>query len=294
MGGNDMSYDILSILQEKAPTFSKGQKRIARYITEAYDKAAFMTANRLGKTVGVSESTVVRFAVDLGFDGYPSMQKAMQEMVLNRLTSVQRIEVANDRLGNQDVVSMVLHSDMEKLRQTGETLDREEFSAAVNAVLKAKRVYILGVRSVAPLANFLGYYLNYMFNNVHVIPGSSAGEMFERIVGVNSEDVVIAFSFPRYSASTTKGVKYCRSAGATVIGITDSKLSPLGSSSDHVLSAKSDMVSLVDSLVAPISVVNALIVALAASREQAMEKTFDTLEKVWEEYHVYEKKADLP
>ena len=285
-----MSYDILSILQEKAPTFSKGQKRIARYITEAYDKAAFMTANRLGKTVGVSESTVVRFAVDLGFDGYPSMQKAMQEMVLNRLTSVQRIEVANDRLGNQDVVSMVLHSDMEKLRQTGETLDREEFSAAVNAVLKAKRVYILGVRSVAPLANFLGYYLNYMFNNVHVISGVSAGEMFEKIVGVNSEDVVIAFSFPRYSSSTTKGAQYCRSAGATVIGFTDSKLSPLGQCSDHVLIAKSDMVSLVDSLVAPLSIVNALIVAIAAKKEKELSQTFANLERIWDEYDVYEKR----
>ena len=287
-----MSYDILSILQEKAPTFSKGQKRIARYITEAYDKAAFMTANKLGRTVGVSESTVVRFAVDLGFDGYPSMQKAMQEMVLNRLTSVQRIEVANDRLGNQDVVSMVLHSDMEKLRQTGDTLDREEFSAAVNAVLKAKRVYILGVRSVAPLANFLGYYLNYMFNNVHVISGVSAGEMFEKIVGVNSEDVVIAFSFPRYSASTTKGAQYCRSAGATVIGVTDSKLSPLGSTSDHVLIAKSDMVSLVDSLVAPLSVVNALIVAIAAKKEKELSQTFANLERIWDEYEVYEKREN--
>ena len=287
-----MSNDILAILQEKQSTFSKGQKRIAHYITEAYDKAAFMTANRLGKTVGVSESTVVRFAVDLGFDGYPSMQKAMREMVLNRLTSVQRIEVANNRFGDQDVVSMVLHADMEKLRQTSETVSREEFKAAVDAILKAKRVYILGVRSVAPLANFLGYYLNYMFNNVHVISGSSAGEMFERIVGVNSEDVVIAFSFPRYSASTTKGAKYCRSAGATVIGITDSKLSPLGSNSDYVLLAKSDMVSLVDSLVAPLSLVNALIVAIAAQREKELSQTFANLERIWDEFDVYEKQVE--
>ena len=287
-----MNHDILAILQEKEPTFSKGQKRIAKYITEAYDKAAFMTANRLGKTVGVSESTVVRFAVDLGFDGYPSMQKAMQEMVLNRLTSVQRIEVASDRFGDQDVVSMVLHSDMEKLRQTGETVSREDFHAAVNAILKAKRIYILGVRSVAPLANFLGYYLNYMFNNVHVISGSSVGEMFERIVGVTSEDVVIAFSFPRYSSSTTRGAQYCHSAGATVIGFTDSKLSPLGSTCDHVLVAKSDMVSLVDSLVAPLSIVNALIVAIAAKREKELSRTFANLEKIWDEYDVYEKQAD--
>lgn len=287
-----MSYDILAILQEKEAGFSKGQKRIARYITEAYDKAAFMTANRLGKTVGVSESTVVRFAVDLGFDGYPSMQKAMQEMVLNRLTSVQRLEVASGRIGDQDVVSMVLHSDMEKLRQTSETVDREAFRQAVNAILKAKRVYILGVRSVAPLANFLGYYLNYMFNNVHVISGFSAGEMFEKIVSVNAEDVVIAFSFPRYSSSTTKGAQYCRSAGATVIGITDSCLSPLGQCSDHVLLAKSDMVSLVDSIVAPLSLVNALIVAVASRREKELAQTFSTLERIWDEYDVYEKQVE--
>ncbi len=287
-----MSCNFLSILQEKEPTFSKGQKRIARYITDSYDKAAFMTANRLGKTVGVSESTVVRFAVDLGFDGYPSMQKAMREMVLNRLTSVQRIEVASNRIGDQDVVSMVLHSDMEKLRQTSETVSREEFSMAVSAILKAKRVYILGVRSVAPLANFLGYYLNYMFNNVHVLSGLSAGEMFEKIVGVNSDDVIIAFSFPRYSASTTKGARYCRSAGATVIGITDSKDSPLGQCSDHVLLAKSDMVSLVDSLVAPLSLVNALIVAIAAKKEKELSQTFANLERIWDEYDVYEKQVE--
>lgn len=287
-----MSCNFLSILQEKEPTFSKGQKRIARYITDSYDKAAFMTANRLGKTVGVSESTVVRFAVDLGFDGYPSMQKAMREMVLNRLTSVQRIEVASNRIGDQDVVSMVLHSDMEKLRQTSETVSREEFNAAVSAVLKAKRVYILGVRSVAPLANFLGYYLNYMFNNVHVLSGLSAGEMFEKIVSVNSDDVIIAFSFPRYSASTTKGARYCRSAGATVIGITDSKDSPLGQCSDHVLLAKSDMVSLVDSLVAPLSLVNALIVAIAAKKEKELSQTFANLERIWDEYDVYEKQTE--
>lgn len=286
-----MNHDFLTLLQEKTPGFSKGQRRIAQYITESYDKAAFMTASRLGKTVNVSESTVVRFAVDLGFDGYPAMQKAMQEMVLNRLTSVQRIEVANDRLSGQDVISMVVRSDIEKLRQTEDTVSREEFNNAVNAILKAKRVYILGVRSVAPLANFLGYYLNYMFNNVHVISGVSAGEMFEKIVGVNSEDVVIAFSFPRYSVSTTKGARYCCSAGATVIGFTDSKLSPLGQCCDHVLVAKSDMVSLVDSLVAPLSLINALIVAIAARKEKELSRTFENLERIWDEYDVYEKQV---
>jgi len=287
-----MSNDILAILQEKQPTFSKGQRLIAKYITQAYDKAAFMTANRLGKTVGVSESTVVRFAVDLGFDGYPSMQKAMQEMVLNRLTSVQRIEVANNRIGDQDVVNMVIHSDMEKLRQTGETLNRSDFVSAVNAIIHARRVFILGVRSAAPLAEFLGYYLNYMFNNVHVITGCGTSEMFEKIVGITSQDVVIAFSFPRYSSATTKGAQYCRSTGATVIGVTDSRESPLGLNCDHVLCAKSDMVSLVDSLVAPLSVVNALIVAIASKREKELQRTFEALENIWDQYHVYEKQEN--
>lgn len=287
-----MSTDFLTILQEKSAGFSKGQRLIARYITQSYDKAAFMTANKLAKTVGVSESTVVRFAVDLGFDGYPSMQKAMREMVLNRLTSVQRIEVASNRIGDNDVLTTVLQSDMDKLRRTAETVSREEFDAAVNAVLSAKRVYIIGVRSTAPLANFLGYYLNYMFNNVHIVTASGTSEMFEKIVGVNSDDVVIAFSFPRYSSSTAKAAQYCRTTGANVIAITDSPASPLGQSADHVICAKSDMVSLVDSLVAPLSVVNALIVAIAAKREKEVHRTFETLEHIWDQYHVYEKQVN--
>ena len=287
-----MNVDLFTLLQQKAQTFSKGQRLLARYITEAYDKAAFMTANRLGKTVGVSESTVVRFAVELGYDGYPSMQKAMQEMVLNRLTSVQRIEVANDRIGNQDVVTSVLQSDADKLRQTAELVDRDAFNAAVKAILGAKRIYILGCRSAAPLANFLGYYLNFMFDDVQIVTASGASEMFEKLIRVNADDVVIGFSFPRYSAATVKGAQYCRTTGATVIGFTDSHLSPLGQHSDYVLLAKSDMLSLVDSLVAPLSVVNALIVALASGREHILSKTFDALERVWEEYNVYEKRVD--
>lgn len=287
-----MRQDILSVLKSKEASFSKGQRRIAQFILESYDKAAFMTANVLGKTVGISESTVVRFAVELGYDGYPSMQKALQEMVVNRLTAAQRIEVTNDRIGDQNVLSMVLQSDMEKLRQTGETVDHAAFDAAVNAVLGAERVYILGVRSAAPLANFLGYYLNYMFQNVHILTASGASEMFEQIVGVNSRDAVIAFSFPRYSATTLKTAQYCHSTGATVIAVTDSKRSSLAQSSDHVLVAKSDMVSLVDSLVAPLSVVNALIVAIASKKEKELSKTFQELEHVWSEYNIYEKQED--
>lgn len=283
-----MTKDILTLLQEKSNTFSKGQKVLARYITECYDKAAFMTASRMGKTVGVSESTVVRFAVDLGFDGYPAMQKAMQEMVLTRLTSVQRIEVANTRLADQDVLSTVLHSDMEKLRLTMETVSREDFSAAVDAILRAERIVVMGTRSTAPLANFFGYYLRYMFPNVVTVTTSGSSELFEQIVDMGSKDVLIAFSFPRYSSTTAKGAEYCRENGVTVIGITDSRLSPLGSNCDWVLIAKSDMLSLVDSLVAPMSLVNALLVALAAGREKALSEKLSRLESIWQEQHVYD------
>ena len=287
-----MQEDIIAMLQSGNRKFSKGQRRIKAYILESYDKAAFMTASRLGDTVGVSESTVVRFAMELGFEGYPEMQRAMQDMVLNRLTSVQRIGVTNDRIGDNDVVSKVLQADAEKLRKTDETVSREEFAAAVQAILQARRIYIVGVRSAAPVANFLSYYMNYMFDNVHTITNSGGSEILEKLVNVGPEDVLIAFSYPRYSTSTVKGAQYCRSIGAKVIGLTNTKRSPLAENSDYSLIAKSDMVSMVDSLVAPLSLVNALIVALAGKREDVLKKNFGTLERVWEEYNVYEKRTD--
>ena len=284
-----MNSDILTMIQTNMPSFSKGQKLIAKYIMESYDKAAFMTASRLGKTVGVSESTVVRFAVELGYVGYPSMQKALQAMILNRLTSVQRIEVTNDRIGDQDVVSMVLQADIDKIRMTNEELDRASFDAAVNAIAKAENIYILGVRSSASLASFLGFYLNYMFNNVKLVTDSGTGSVFEQIVRVSPRDVVIGISFPRYSSSTIKGIQFCRDIGATVIGLTDAIDSPVGQCSDYVLVAKSDMVSLVDSLVAPLSMINALVVATAQRREKELANTLNKLERIWDEYEVYEK-----
>ena len=287
-----MQKNILRILDLKKGSFSKGQRRIAAYITESYDKAAFMTASKLGKIAGVSESTVVRFAMELGYDGYPSMQKAMQEMVLNRLTPSQRIGVANDRIGDQDVVSMVLQSDMDKLRKTNETVNREDFKAAVDAIKNAKRIYILGVGSASMLANFTAHYFRYMFDYVRCVTSSDAADMFGNLIHVNSDDVVIAFSFPRYSSSTVKAARFCRDAGAKVIAVTNSTMSPLGQNCDHVLVAKSDMVSLVDSLVGPLSLVNALVVAVAATREKNLEKTFTALEQVWHDYHVYEKDND--
>ena len=287
-----MQNDILNMLQSNLPKFSKGQRAIARYITENYDKAAFMTANRLGKTVGISESTVVRFATELGYDGYPAMQKALQEMVVNRLTSAQRIEVANDRIGNQDILTTVIQSDMEKLRQTAEMISRQDFLQAVDQILNARKVYIIGVRSTAPLANFFGYYLGQMLDNVHTVTTSGTSAVFEQIISVDERDAVVAFSFPRYSTSTAQGARYCRSKGARVIGITDSPASPLGRNCDYVLLAKSDMISLVDSLTAPLSIVNALIVAIASRREQELSAKFEELERLWDEHHVYEKQVE--
>ncbi len=284
-----MAADILATIQAGMDGFSKGQKLIARYILESYDKAAFMTASKLGKTVNVSESTVVRFAVEIGYDGYPSMQRAMQDMIRNKLTSVQRIEVARDRIGNQDIMNMVFQSDIEKIRMTQEEIDRGAFEASVEAILNAKRIYILGVRSSAVIAQFLGFYFNYMFDNVKLVDTSSASEMFEQIVRVGPGDVVLGISFPRYSARTIKALRFCHDTGATVVALTDTMQSPIAEMADHVLIAKSDMVSLVDTLVAPLSLCNALLVSIGSRKEAELSKTFTHLEEIWEEYEVYEK-----
>ena len=214
-----MSNDILAVIQDNVAGFSKGQKLIANYILNYYDKAAFMTASKLGKTVNVSESTVVRFAAELGFDGYPSMQKALQEMIRNKLTSIQRIEVTNDRIGNQDILSTVMQSDVEKIRMTMEETDRTSFSNAVDAICNARKIYILGVRSASMLANFLAFYFQYIFEHVVNIDTVSISEVFEQTIHVGSEDVFIGMSFPRYSKRTITAMEYAKSQGATVIAI---------------------------------------------------------------------------
>ena len=284
-----MASDILTTIHDQLRTFSKGQKLIANYILQSYDKAAFMTASRLGKTVGVSESTVVRFAVELGFDGYPSMQRTLQELVRNKLTSVQRIEVANDRIGNQDVVSTVLQADIDTLRKTSETLDRREMSASVELILQAKRIYIIGVRSSTAIADFLNFYFRNIFENVSLVSSTSTSEMFEQMLRVGKGDVVIGISLPRYSSRTVKTMQYAKDCGAATIAITDKPDAPAGKLADHVLVAKSDMVSIVDSLVAPMSVVNALIVAVSRRREEQVSTTFKNLERLWDEYDDYER-----
>lgn len=281
--------DLLSKIQNGLSGFSKGQKRIAKFIIEHYDKAAFMTASKMGQCVGVSESTVVRFATELGYSGYPSMQRALQDMIRTKLTAVQRIEVANDRLQNQDILQMVLQADVEKIRMTLNEINRDEFGAAVDSILGARRIYILGVRSSAALASFLGFYFNLIFENVRLVHTTSVSEMFEQVLRVGKGDVVIGISFPRYSKRTVKAMKFARDRGADVITITDSPLSPLVPISSYCLYAKSDMVSFVDSLVAPLSLINALIVAVGIKKKDDISNTFESLERIWEEYEVYEK-----
>ncbi len=287
-----MNRDILSNIQAQMPTFSKGQKLIANFILNSYDKAAFMTASKLGKTVKVSESTVVRFAAELGYDGYPAMQRTLQEMIRNKLTSVQRIEVSDDRIGNHDILSMVMQSDMDKVRLTLEQIDRVAFDGAVSDIVAAKRIYILGVRSAGALSTFLAFYFNLIFENVTHVAASSASEMFEHLLRVGPDDVVIGISFPRYSKRTVKAMEFAHDRGARVIAITDSEVSPLADTADRVLMAKSDMVSFVDSLVAPLSLVNALIVAISRVKKQDISKSLGELEHIWAEYEVYETVAE--
>lgn len=284
-----MNHDILSAIQENMHTFSKGQKRIAGFILESYDKAAFMTASKLGKKVGVSESTVVRFAAELGYEGYPDMQKSLQKMIRNRLTSVQRIEVTNDRIGDQDLLATVLQSDIEKIRLTLEELDRDSFERAVDSIVYARRIYIMGVRSSAAIANFLTFYFHLIFDNVTEVSANTSSEVFESLLRVGEEDVVIGVSFPRYSSRTVQAMQFARDRGATTIAITDSEASPLAPISTCTLKARSDMASFVDSLVAPLSLVNALLVAVSRKKNDELAHTFQTLEKIWEEYGVYEK-----
>ena len=284
-----MNRDILTVIQENIHTFSKGQKKIANFILESYDKAAFMTASRLGKKVGVSESTVVRFAAELGYDGYPDMQKSLQKMIRNRLTSVQRIEVTNDRLGDQDLLSMVLQSDIDKIRMTLEELDRESFERAVDAIVSAKKIYIIGVRSSAAIATFLHFYFNLIFENVCLVSANTASEVFESLLRVGPGDVVVGVSSPRYSSRTVQAMNFARDRGATTVAITDSEASPLAPISHYTLKARSDMASFVDSLVAPLSLVNALLVAVSQRKNDDLAHTFQTLEDIWDEYGVYEK-----
>ena len=282
-----MDKDILHVIETSTGKMSKAQKKIAGYILNNFDKAAFMTAVRLARFTGVSESTVVRFAMELGYDGYPEMRKALQDSMRGKLTSVQRIKVAKDRLGSGDILTQVLSSDIEQIRKTMEETDVNDFARAVDAIVDAKNIYILGQRSSSFLAKFMGYYFDLLFSNSRVISESPDSEVFEQIVRLSEGDLLIAISFPRYSRLTIKTMQYARSIGVKIIAVTDGLSSPLIELSDISLCARSDMISFLDTLVAPLSLVNALVVAVSEKAPGDLYENFERLEKIWDEYGVY-------
>jgi len=282
-----MKKDILRMIEDNMDGFSKGQRQIARFLLAHYDKAAYMTAAKLGSEVSVSESTVVRFVMELGYAGYPEFQKALQDLIRTKLTSFQRMEVTNHLIGNGDVLEKVLMSDVDKIKRTLEGVSHTDFEGAVDAIVKAKTIYIIGVRSSYTLASFLNYNLRMVFSNVRLIETTSGGELFEQILNIKEGDVIIAVSFPRYSKRVINAVNYAKKAGAQVVALTDSYESPIAAEDNHVLVAQSDMASFMDSLVPPMSILNALIVAVSRAREAEVSERLRKLEVIWDEYDVY-------
>lgn len=284
-----MENKLQELMEGQLPKLSKGQKKIAEYISEHYDKASFMTASKLGGIVGVSESTVVRFASELGFEGYPEMQRALKEFTSHKLTTLQRMNVMSDRMGDGDVLDRVLGFDIDQIKKTLEQTDREQFRQAVDTLVQAKRIYVIGARSAAVLARFLVFYFNIMFDDVKIIHTTSASEMFEQILNIGEGDIMIGISFPRYSTYTVSALGYAHDKGANVIAITDSPASPLAPAADCLLLAHSDMASFADSLVAPMSLINALISAVGMRKQEYVAGNFEQLENIWDKYNVFTK-----
>lgn len=280
------NYDLMKLIQSKFQRLSKGQKLIAEFILKHYDKAAFMTAAKLGDSVAVSESTVVRFANELGYEGYPELQKALQELIKTKLTTVQRIELSSDFIGQENVLNIVLKSDISNIRDSLEKIDGRTFNEIVDKIISAKNIYIIGLRSSTTLAEFLGFYLNFILDNVRVV-SRGVSDIFEQLLRLDSDDLIIGIGFPRYSSRTIDALSYAKKNGATVIALTDSMLSPLNESADYTLLAQSNMASFVDSLVAPMSVINALIVAVGLRKKDTISQSFGKLEKIWDENKVY-------
>ena len=285
-----MAADISERIKAVYPTLSKGQKKIANAVLNDYDKVAYLTAAKLGEMVGVSESTVVRFADELGFEGYSQFQLAVQELVRIKLTPNQRIEITKQRIGQGDIIDNVMESDINKIKYTLEHLDRDAFKQSVDAILEAKNIYIMGARSSEPIARLLSYNLSLIFDNVKLVVPTSSAEVFEQMYSVSGEDTVIAFSFPRYSSKMINGVKFARQKNAKVIAFTDSNVSPIAEFANYLLIAQSDMASFMDSLVAPLSIINAIIIEITSRREEEITERFDALEKLWDEYEVYAKR----
>ena len=284
-----INNELLQKIDEKYPRLSKGQKKLADYIRQEYDKAAFLTAAKMGEVVGVSESTVVRFAMTLGYKGYPEFQKALEELVRTKLNSIQRMEVTYGRISQGEILTSVLQADIEKIKLTMGSMDQEAFEMAVDTILKAKRIYVIGIRSCAPLASFLSYYLQLICEDVTLVNTNSSSEIFEQLIRIGQDDVVIGISFPRYSMRTLKALEFANNRNAKVITLTDSVHSPMNLYSSCNLIARSDMASIVDSLVAPLSVINTLVVALCMKKQKEVVATLETLEKIWDEYQVYSK-----
>lgn len=284
---NKNSNEILKKIEENYNGFSKRQKLLADYITKNYDKAAFLTAAKLGSAVGVSESTVVRFATELGYKGYPGFQKALEELVRTKLNSIQRMEVTYGRITQSEILESVLHSDIDKIKLTLANIDQNAFEMAVDTILNARKIYIVGIRSCAPLAEFLSFYLNLICDNVVPVHTNASSEVFEQMIRIGEEDVIIGISFPRYSMRTLKALEFASNRKAKVITLTDSIHSPINLYSSCNLIARSDMASIVDSLVAPLSVINALVVALCMKKQNEVITTLETLEEIWDEYQVY-------
>lgn len=284
-----MKEDLLQRIEEMMPQFSKSQKLIADYMLRHYEKAAYMTALKLGNAVNVSESTVVRFAIELGFEGYPQLQRSLQEHIKNRLTSLQRMDVTRSRIGDLDPVEGVLSQDIDKIRRTMDTVDRESFDNAVNTIISAKRIYIQGAMSSGILASFMHYYLRLVFDKVSLVGSVGTSEMYQQMIHIGEGDLLIAMSFPRYAQSTIQACKFAHDSGAQIIAITDSESSPLVQYAHTPLYACSDMVSFVDSLVAPMSLINALIIAVSGRNRCRVEQTFSRLEQLWENHEVYKK-----
>lgn len=285
-----MKNDISVIIKNAFPKMSKGQKKIAEFIMKNYDTAAYLTATKLAKSVEISESTVVRFATELGYEGYPEFQSAMQELARANLTPNQRISLTNLRLGDSNVLDYVMNSDIDKIKCTLEQIDKKSFDGAINAFTCARRIYIIGARSSSAIAQFLAHNLMMIFDNVKLIQESSEGEMFEQEIAIGADDVLFAVSFPRYSTRVVHAVDFARSRGATVISLTDSVHSPIAGNADFLLTAQSDMAAYVDSLVAPLSLVNALIVSITREKQSEIKERFDNLENIWENYNVYAKR----
>jgi len=282
-----MDADLIKRIQREYNKLTKGQKLIAEFIINEYDKAAFMTALTLGETVGVSESTVVRFAHYLGYEGYKDLQKQLQEIVKNKLTTVQRLSMVNDYSNKESILKKVMEKDMENIHRTINETDQEAFEKAVNLILNAKSIYILGLRSSSFLAGYLGFYLNFLFESVKVI-SSGVNDIFEQLFRAGSEDVIIGISYPRYSKRTLEALDFCKEKGCKVISITDSLISPAAKYSDITLVATNEMLSFVDSLVAPLSLINALIIALGIEKRQDIRGYFEELERIWKKYNVYD------